>query len=105
MFMVQLNQGTIFEHRDGLAIVGREAVLHVLIQIQRPEPSSMGGSLQEGKHVVTGGPENEFRRDGAVLVGAGQRLCLPLWGVPVGHNVTLVQVGLTANKCHFIFVP
>jgi hypothetical protein len=44
-------------------------------------------------------------RDGAVLVGAGQRLCLPLWGVPVGHNVTLVQVGLTANKCHFRFVP
>ena len=96
MFMVQLNQGTIFEHRDGRAIVGREAVLHVLIQIQRPEPSSMGGSLQEGKHVVTGGPENEFRRDGAVLVG-----------IKLSRGQTLVCNGPTNGvlQVEFVFPP
>ena len=67
--MVQPNQATSFKHGDGRAVVGRQAVLHVLVQIQFPETPPVGGCLQEGEHVVPGGAEDELGGDRAVLVG------------------------------------
>ena len=44
-FMVQPNQGTVFQDGDGRAVVGRQAILHVLVQIQLAQPPSVRGGL------------------------------------------------------------
>jgi hypothetical protein len=49
--MVQSNQSSILQNRNGRAVVGREAILHVFVQIQLPQSTAMGGGLQEGEYV------------------------------------------------------
>ena len=51
---VHANQRTVAKHGYSFAIVGRQAIFDVFIQIEFPKPPTVRRRFEEGEHVVPG---------------------------------------------------